>query len=105
MQSIHVRYSLTEFIANLYDKKYGVKIMHTTMKSYILGIQRRFDQKYGCDLKSFSGKIFSCSNSGFKFLLDNNAWRLQEKSNRTKHHNVLSIKGLLLLFNLPVSFS
>lgn len=73
--------------------------MPTTMKSYILEIQRGFHQQWGCNLKLLSGKFLSCPNSGLTSVLDSKARRLQEKCNHTQHHNVLFKDELLLLFN------
>lgn len=76
-QIVHVRYSFIVFVASVINNQTGDEIIPTTMKSYILGFQRLFNQQWSYDLKVLSGKIFNCPNSDLTSVLDNKARKLQ----------------------------
>lgn len=72
--------------------------MPSTMKNYIMGIRRSFQDVWGYRLKFLTGPVFDCPRRGLTSLLDNKPEPLQEKGTRTQHHNTLSRYDLILLF-------
>ena len=53
-----VRYNLIEFSVN-YRSTSGEEVKATTMKGYILGLQRDFKSEWGYDLKLLEGRILT----------------------------------------------
>lgn len=80
------------------NKKTGLDIRPSTMKSYILGIQRGFYHEWGYKLNLLTGPIFACRKDGLTAVVDNKARNLQEAGLHTESHNVLSKEEVLTLF-------
>lgn len=95
----NVRYYLIEFVANYKKKNSEEDIMPSTLKSYVLGIQRSFKQEWKYEINLFRGPIFDCPDHGLMAVLDNKARRLQIQEMHTVSHNVLSQADLKQLYN------
>lgn len=94
----HIRYVLIEYVTNMRNSKTGKDLQPSTIKNYILGIQRAFRYDWGYDLKLLEGPIFNCPHEGLTAVLDNKARSLQEQGMHTTHHNVLSRTELVTLY-------
>ena len=93
-----VRFYLIEFVANYKNLKTGDDIVPTTLKTYMLGIQRGFSCVWDYDLKRFSGPIFACPREGLVGVLDNKARQGQQQGRNVISHNVLSRDELIHLY-------
>jgi len=85
-------------VAKYKNKKTGNDISPSTLKKYVLGIQRSFSILWGYSLKLTSGPIFNCPKEGFFAVLDNKAREQQREGNHVVSHNVLSRQDLLQLY-------
>lgn len=97
----HIRNVLIEYVANCKNERTGDDVMPTTIKNYILGIQRGMEMEWGYKLKLLTGPIFSCPKDGLMAVIDNKVRILQERGLHSQHHNVLTREDLLKLFNSP----
>ena len=93
-----VRFFLIEFVANYKNLKTGDDIAPTTLKTYMLGIQRGISCVWDYDLKIFSGPIFACPREGLVGVLDNKARQGQQQGRHVISHNVLSRDELIHLY-------
>ena len=93
-----VRFYIIEFMENYKNLKTGDDIAPTTLKTYMLGIQRVFSFVWDYDLKIFSGPIFACPREGFVGVLDNKARQGQQQGLHVISHNVLSRGELIHLY-------
>lgn len=62
---------LIEVSVNYKSLKSQTEVKPSTMKSYLLGIQRGFEQEWGHSLKILECPIFSCSMFELVSVLDN----------------------------------
>lgn len=85
----HIRFCLIKFFANYKNKRTGEDVTPSTMKKYMLGIQRGFCMNWGYDLNLTSGPIFNCPKEGIFFVVDNKASEQQRVGKHVFSHNVL----------------
>lgn len=69
----------------------------SSMKTYILGIQRSF-KEWGYSFYLHNGRIFSCRKEGFKGFLDHLFWEQQAQGKTPKSHNLLTSEDLETLY-------
>ena len=97
-----IRYFLIEFVVNYRSAKRNSEVKPSSMKSYLLGIQRGFSAIWGYKLKMLEGPVFNSPQEVLTAVIDNN-FRLQQASGVfTESHNVLSKDDLLLLYGSPL---
>lgn len=97
LQMKTLQYYLMEFVVG-YRSKTGDEVTPSTMKTYILGLQRYFDQVWGYKLTLTKGPVFNDEKQGLMTVINN---RFSEQQSRNKHvvsHNVLTGEDVKKLF-------
>ena len=101
-QSERIRYFLIEFDVNYRSAKTNSEVKPSSMKSYLLGIQRGFSAVWGYKLNILEGPVFNSPQEGLTAVIDNKFSLQQASGLFTERHNVLSKEDLLLLYGSPL---
>ena len=96
-----IRHFLIEFVVNYRSSKTASEVNLSSMKAYILGIQRAFATIWGYNLKILEGPIFNCPNEGLLAVIDNRFSFQQADGIFTESHTVLSHEDLEKLYKSP----
>lgn len=72
--------------------------MQSTMKSYMLGLQRSFKQKCNYELFLLMGPIFDCQSLGLVNVINNHFSDKKSRGMVTKSHNVISVNEIMNLY-------
>lgn len=89
-----VNNALVIFVA-LIKQKDGSDVMQTTLKNYILGLQRGFKTRYEYDITIASGKVFSNSFNDFYSVIVNKIRSLQGNGKTFRGHSILGEREIL----------
>ena len=93
-----IRIFLIEFAVNYRSEKETQEVRPSTMKGYILGIQRFSRHEWGFKLSLLEGPVFNCPEEGLMAVLDNRFSAQQSDGMRTNSHNTLSTEDLRLFY-------
>lgn len=94
-----VRHYLIEFFATVKNSKTGEPLMPTTLKNYVLALQRAFSSIWKYNLRLLQGDVFACANNVLLSVLDNRSPELQAEGHHTNSHNVLSREDVRKLYS------
>lgn len=94
----NIKYYLVEFAVR-YRKDNGSEVSPQTMKGYICGLQRYFENEWGYKLRLLDGEIFGNKENGLRCVLENRFNDQQSRGMVTKSHNVLSYEDLVKLYD------
>ena len=89
----HVRHYMIKCAANYKNAKTWESIAASTLKTYILSVQRAFKSEWGYDLKPLTGPIFNCPKKGLFCALDKKV-REQQRCGDHVGQNLLSREDL-----------
>ena len=96
-----IRFFLIEFAVKYRSEKSKSAVKPSTMKGYILGIQRFFSHESGYKLSFLDGPIFNCPKEGLLAVLDNRFSEQKSRGALTESHKTPSEEDLCLLYAPP----
>ena len=95
-----VRFYVIDFTTS-YNSQNGSEISCTSLKNYVLELQRAFQTIWNYGLTILSGPIFGCPNNGVIAVADNRARKLQSKGYNRVSHIVLCEEEIIQLCDSP----
>jgi len=92
----NIRRELISFVISYKSKKTQKSVSQTTMKTYILGLQRKFAE-WGYELTLVSGPVFDHNKYGLRAVCDDRFSEQQAQGQISKQHNVFPRKDIVKL--------